>query len=87
MPLLIPIAVLLLLGLPLAGILMKGGTLSPYTEFPPMTQYIQHAPFAWPAFTALALLIIIVVGPFIIRVIQANFFKSRCHDGLRGGVT
>ncbi len=72
MPLLLPIAVLLLLGLPLAGILLNGGSLAFYTEFPPMTRYVQHAPFAWPAFIALALLIVVVVGPFILRVIQAN---------------
>lgn len=42
--------VFLLLGLPPIGIVMAGRELSAYLQFPPVTGYIEHAPFAWPAF-------------------------------------
>ena len=49
----------LLIGLPMLGATSAGYPLSLYLEFPPHTQYVQHAPFSWPAFAlvgALALL-------------------------------
>ena len=47
-------AFLLLLGLPLIGIHCAGKPLARYIDFPPTTHYVSHAPFAWPAFIALA---------------------------------
>jgi len=59
---------LLLVALPLAGIVFSGIPLSPYLEFPPLTQYVRHAAFSWTAFIALGGLILATVLPFIIRV-------------------
>ncbi len=47
---------LLLLGLPLAGVWLAGKPLAPYLDFPPRTVHVDHAPFSWPVFIALALL-------------------------------
>lgn len=46
---------LLLCGLlPLVGVVWSGQPASKYLEFPPRTQYVQHAEFSWPAFWTLA---------------------------------
>jgi hypothetical protein len=58
---------LLLVVLPMAGLLPRGESLAPYIEFPPLTRYVQHAPFSWPAFILLALLILAVLFPFCLR--------------------
>ena len=61
---------LLLVVLPLAGVIMKDAPLAPYLEFPPLTIYVQHAPFSWSAFVLLALLLTSVSGPLILRIVQ-----------------
>jgi hypothetical protein len=61
---------LLLIGLPLTGVMLKGGSLVEYLEFPPLTIYVQHAPFSWVAFILLALLLSFVLVPIIVRLIQ-----------------
>jgi hypothetical protein len=60
----------LLVVLPLTGVMIKGGSLAPYLEFPPLTLYVQHAPFSWSAFILLALLLTCVLGPLIRRLIH-----------------
>ncbi len=59
----------LLLGLPLPGILAGGQPLKYYREFPPLTHYVKHAAFAWPAFIGLALLIILATAPWLARIL------------------
>jgi len=58
---------LLLVGLPLVGVMLRGEVLAPYLEFPPLTRYVQHAPFSWTIFVLLALLVLAVLSPFIMR--------------------
>ena len=52
--------VVLLIGLPLLGVLVTGQEVAKYYEFPPLTHYVPHAPFSWPAFIALACLGLLV---------------------------
>ncbi len=59
----------LMLGLPLPGILAGGRPLKHYLEFPPLTNYVEHAPFAWPAFIGLALLILFSTAPLLARIL------------------
>lgn len=66
----------LLLGLPLLGVLLTGEPLGRYLEFPPRTSYVEHEPFSWPMFTALALLIALVVGPILLRIVSTNLRSS-----------
>ncbi|MCK5675927.1 MAG: hypothetical protein KAH99_02820, partial [Verrucomicrobia bacterium] len=62
--------VLMLLGLPLAGVWVAGHDVAAYLEFPPCTQYVQHAPFSWPVFIGLVGVILAVVLPFIIQTLR-----------------
>ena len=68
----ISISLVLVLGLPLLGVLWAGEPLSRYLEFPPRTSYVQHEPFSWPVFIAIALLIVIVLGPVSFRIAVSN---------------
>jgi hypothetical protein len=63
--------------LPLAGVLAAGGRLEPYLHLPPLTGYIQHAPFSWPVFLALDLLIAIICAPVCIRLVNFRSASSR----------
>ena len=60
-----------MLGLPLAGVWIAGFPLQRYLEFPPQTRYVQHAPFSWPAFFIIALLILATVCPLAIAGVQS----------------
>ena len=60
----------MLLGLPLAGVLMAQLPASRYFEFPPRTLYIQHAPFSWIAFIFYSLFIIAAVSPFLLHALR-----------------
>jgi hypothetical protein len=62
----------MLLGLPMLGVFLAGNPISRYLEFPPKTQYIQHAPFSWIAFVAFALSILTLVVPLIVKGLRAN---------------
>jgi len=74
----------MLLGLPLLGIVLAGKPVGPYLEFPPKTHYVEHAPFSWAAFLALAAFLIAVVSPFMIQgltrrpeALTGSSFRSR----------
>jgi hypothetical protein len=59
---------LMLLGLPPLGIVMADKALSAYLQFPPLTGYVEHAPFAWPAFLiygAVDLLAVLLLASFL----------------------
>jgi hypothetical protein len=60
----------MLLGLPLAGVLVAQAPLSRYFEFPPRTLYIEHAPFSWVAFIAYCLFTLAVAGPFLLHALR-----------------
>jgi hypothetical protein len=60
----------MLLGLPLAGVLVARAPLSRYLEFPPRTLYVEHAAFSWVAFIAYSLFILAVAGPFLLHAIR-----------------
>ncbi len=67
--LLIPLAVMLV-GLPLAGVALAGRPLSPYLAFPPVTDFVAHAPFSWGVFSALTLLVSACLTPFVFCLIR-----------------
>jgi hypothetical protein len=62
---------ILLCGLPLLGVWLDGQPIGRYLQFPPRTNYVAHAPFAWPVFIALSALIAAMVLPFLIRRLAA----------------
>ncbi|MGQ9663344.1 MAG: hypothetical protein ACUVWX_13550, partial [Kiritimatiellia bacterium] len=59
---------ILLIGLPHAGVSIRGKPVPQYLEFPPLTRYVERVPFSWPVFALLALLILVVVRPFVRRI-------------------
>jgi hypothetical protein len=61
------ILIFMLIGLPLIGIIISGHDISNYLEFPPKTHYVAHAPFSFPVFLGLGLLIFVIFLPFIYR--------------------
>ena len=67
--LLLPLA-LMLIGLPLAGVVLAGKAISPYLEFPPRTVYVIHTAFSWWAFAATTLFVVSAVFPFGNRVVR-----------------
>jgi len=60
----------MLLGFPLAGVLVAQAPLSRYFKFPPRTLYVEHAPFSWIAFIAYSLFILAVAGPFVLHALR-----------------
>lgn len=58
----------LLLGMPLFGIWLTGGSVAPYLEMPPRTNFVSHAAFSLPVFCGLTAFIIMVMGPLVWRI-------------------
>ncbi len=70
--------------LPLLGRLLDGRSVRPYLEFPPLTQDVTHAVFSWSLFIGLAILIIGLLAPFIVRVVRtAPQGSSATADSIR----
>lgn len=67
---------LLLIGLPLLGVMLAGKAGGDYLEFPPVTRYVAHAPFSWPLFCVGAVLALLVILPFPVRVLRAGRGRS-----------
>lgn len=63
---------LLLVGLPLLGVAVAGKPVAQYLEFPPVTRYVDHAPFSWAWFIGTAVFVLTVVSPFLIRILTAR---------------
>jgi hypothetical protein len=60
------VSAVLLLGLPLAGVALKGYPVAQYLEFPPLTQYVEHAGFSWPLFAAGVIVLAAILLPFVL---------------------
>ncbi len=60
----------MLIGLPIAGLALADRPIAPYLAFPPVTNFVTHAPFSWSAFIALALLVLACATPFLICLIR-----------------
>lgn len=68
------LALVCLIGAPLAGVHLSGGSAGDFMEFPPasLAVTIDHAPFSRTVFFILLILTVMVISPFIIRVITYN---------------
>jgi hypothetical protein len=66
----VPLA--LAVSLPLAGVALAGFPLARYLEFPPVSRYVEPAPFSWLAFTVFSLIIAGLLAPFVILVRRAR---------------
>lgn len=63
---------ILLVGLPLVGVALRGEALAPYLEFPPLTPGVVHAPFSWAAFALVGTLALVTLLPFVRQVLRAQ---------------
>ncbi|MBP7275655.1 MAG: hypothetical protein KBA51_05580 [Kiritimatiellae bacterium] len=61
----------LLVGLPLAGVEMRGEPFAAYLEFPPRTRHVEHAGFSWLAFAVVAAGAIALAGTLAFVLIRA----------------
>jgi len=62
------LAMVLVVGLPLLGLVLAGQPIQPFLEFPPQTRVVHQPPFSWPLFVGLMLLIALTVGPIVLRI-------------------
>ena len=67
----------MLVGLPPAGVLLRGGSLAPYFEFPPRSRFIEHAPFSWIAFGLIGLLVLASISPLLTALARHRFYRAR----------
>ncbi len=86
-PLKLSLTVLLLLGLPMLGVAVAGKPIAQYLEFPPLTRYVEHAPFSRVAFTALALFVLVMVSPFLIRILADHAAFTGTGTAADGGAS
>lgn len=64
---------LLLLVLPLLGLLFAGRPIvTDYIKFPPLTHYVRHAEFSWLVFAVMAVVIVGVISPFVLKCLTAQ---------------
>jgi len=86
----------MLIGLPLVGIVLSGGSVAAYLQFPPLTVITSHAAFSLSAFVGLSLFGILVVAMICVPLIRAALRTRRTAPvarfpwfgwvGLAGGV-
>ena len=60
----------MLLGLPPLGVFLRGESLAPFFEFPPHSQFIDHAPFSWFAFGLIVVLVLASVAPLAVSMMR-----------------
>jgi len=70
-----------LTGLPLVGVWLAGKPVGRYLEFPPTTRYVEPAAFSMPVFVVSSALTVIVVLPFIMRVLLARCVAKPERNG------
>ena len=65
------LTILVLIALPLFGVILAGKELTNYLKFPPLTRYVEHQGFSWFVFLSLAICVVVVVTPFLLKVISS----------------
>ena len=58
--------------LPLLGVILGGRPIHPYLAFPPITHSVTHEPFSWAVFIQVAVLIVVMLIPFLARVLRTT---------------
>ena len=73
----------LLIGLPLLGVVLAGQPIQPYLAFPPQTRSLSPAPFSWPVFVGLALLMGLTLGPLVLHMARSHLPETRPMRAVR----
>ncbi len=71
--------IVLLLGMPLAGVWLAGASVTPYLQMPPRAAFVPHEPFSWAAFCGLGLLVGAATWPLARRVAR-GWLRHRRSD-------
>ena len=58
-------------GLPLFGVAWLGKPVAPYLEFPPQPRSVEHAPFSWPMFVGITILVVLTLAPMMVEALRA----------------
>lgn len=69
-------AIVIMIPLPLLGLWLTGNQAPHYFEFPPITRYIQHAPFSWPTFIVMVSGILACCLPPVIRNVRHSVDRN-----------
>ncbi|MBU1692950.1 MAG: hypothetical protein KJ726_04895 [Verrucomicrobia bacterium] len=72
-----------LIALPLFGVWVKGAPVSRYTEFPPLTHYVEHTGFSWIAFILCALAALVLLVPLVLFLCRAWAGRPRAVPAWR----
>ncbi len=64
--------VVLLVGLPILGVALAGKPVAQYLEFPPLTRYVEHAPFSWGVFALLGFGLGVILAPALFALLGAD---------------
>lgn len=64
--------------LPLLGVWAAGYPVEWYLEFPPVTRYVEHAPFSVPLFLLGILLVLVPLAPFVRRALAFRPGEGEC---------
>ena len=62
------LSVTVVIALPLAGVALVGKPVLRYFEFPPRTQYVEHAGFSWPVFLVIAAVALALFIPIVVHL-------------------
>jgi hypothetical protein len=74
------IGVVLVWAAPLLGLALAGIPVTPYLQFPPLTEAVAHAPFSWDVFVALSLLVA-AVALGVCSAVRINVRPARPPSG------
>ncbi len=77
------IVICMLIGLPLLGMAFSGADIRQYMEFPPLTRYVDHAPFDAKAFILIALVDLVMVCG-VIYLFRIAYQRSGPNLGPKG---
>ncbi len=71
------VAIAVMIPLPTLGLWMADRLAPHHLEFPPISRYVEHAPFSWLAFTLMAIAIATFCLPVVIRIVRHPVTHSR----------
>ena len=66
----VALLLVMLLGLPLAGVWLGGGELGLYLEFPPTTRYVEHAGFSLTHFVLMVIFVVACTAPLLALLVR-----------------
>jgi len=76
-------SVILLLGTPLAGVILEGDSVASFLTFPPKTTPVTHEDFSILVFVLIAAFVIAILTPFAIRIFRSQQDDKNKHRDIK----